>query len=170
MRSWARAGARIGSSCTNCIRCSASFKVVGGNKLCDTRSRRRWSGVIGIKRSYRTLHIGNAVMIPCRSGEWRSLLPSGNTQNSVDASTRRVLRLVVDCQATKEIAYVDRDMWEKIVLNLVSNAFKFTFEGEISVAVTQVGHSAELRVHDTGVGIPPEEISHLFDRFHRVPN
>ena len=86
------------------------------------------------------------------------------------ATERAGLRLVVDCQATKEIAYVDRDMWEKIVLNLVSNAFKFTFEGEISVAVTQVGHSAELRVHDTGVGIPPEELSHLFDRFHRVPN
>jgi len=61
-------------------------------------------------------------------------------------------------------------MWEKIVLNLVSNAFKFTFEGEISVVLNQVGHSAELRVRDTGVGIPPEEIPHLFDRFHRVPN
>lgn len=86
------------------------------------------------------------------------------------ATERAGLGLVVDCRQTKEIAYVDRDMWEKIVLNLVSNAFKFTFDGEIEVALNQVGNSAELRVCDTGVGIPPEEIPRLFDRFHRVPN
>jgi signal transduction histidine kinase len=86
------------------------------------------------------------------------------------ATERAGLELVVDCQPTKEVAYVDRDMWEKIVLNLVSNAFKFTFEGKISVSLTQVDHVAELRIRDTGVGIPPEEIPNLFDRFHRVPN
>jgi signal transduction histidine kinase/PAS domain-containing protein len=86
------------------------------------------------------------------------------------ATERAGLGLVVNCQTTKDIAYVDRDMWEKIVLNLVSNAFKFTFEGEIEVSLSQVDHSAELRVRDTGVGIPPEEMPHLFDRFHRVPN
>ncbi|HLZ40769.1 MAG TPA: response regulator [Candidatus Sulfotelmatobacter sp.] len=86
------------------------------------------------------------------------------------ATERAGLRLVVQCQPTQEVAYVDRDMWEKIVLNLVSNAFKFTFEGEIEVTLTQVGRAAELRVRDTGVGIPPEEIPHLFDRFHRVPS
>jgi signal transduction histidine kinase/CheY-like chemotaxis protein len=86
------------------------------------------------------------------------------------ATERAGLGLVVDCRQTKEIAYVDRDMWEKIVLNLVSNAFKFTFDGEIEVTLNQVGNSAELRVCDTGVGIPPEEIPRLFDRFHRVPN
>ena len=86
------------------------------------------------------------------------------------ATDRACLRLIVDCGPTTEVAYVDRDMWEKIVLNLVSNAFKFTFEGEIAVSLAQIGHSVELRVRDTGVGIPPEEIPHLFDRFHRVPN
>lgn len=86
------------------------------------------------------------------------------------ATERAGLQLVVDCQRTREVAYIDRDMWEKIVLNLVSNAFKFTFEGEIEVSLTQVGHAAELRVRDTGVGVPPEEMPRLFDRFHRVPN
>src|ERR1700761_4862092 len=61
-------------------------------------------------------------------------------------------------------------MWEKIVLNLISNAFKFTFEGQISVQLRQVGENAELRVADTGVGIPEEEIPNLFLRFHRIPN
>jgi PAS domain S-box-containing protein len=86
------------------------------------------------------------------------------------ATERAGLKLVVDCQPLYELAYVDRDMWEKVVLNLISNAFKFTFEGEISVSLEQVGSSAELHVRDTGVGIPAAEIPKLFDRFHRVPN
>ena len=59
-------------------------------------------------------------------------------------------------------------MWEKIVLNLLSNAFKFTFEGGIDVALRADGDRAVLRVKDTGVGIPPEELPRLFERFHRV--
>jgi len=86
------------------------------------------------------------------------------------ATDRAGLKLVVECHALHELAYVDRDMWEKIVLNLISNAFKFTFEGEITVSLEQVGHLAELHVRDTGVGIPATEIPNLFDRFHRVPN
>ena len=71
-----------------------------------------------------------------------------------------------------EAVYVDRDMWEKIVLNLLSNAFKFTLEGEIDVrletaVVSGVG-SARLTVRDTGVGIPSEELPHMFERFHRI--
>jgi signal transduction histidine kinase/CheY-like chemotaxis protein len=86
------------------------------------------------------------------------------------ATDRAGIGLVVNCKPTEEPAYLDRDMWEKIVLNLVSNAFKFTFDGEIEVSVRQVGRNAELCVRDTGVGIPAEEIPRLFDRFHRVPN
>jgi PAS domain S-box-containing protein len=67
-----------------------------------------------------------------------------------------------------EPAYVDREMWEKIVLNLLSNAFKFTFEGEIEVCLTESDGAALLTVKDTGTGIPPAELPHLFERFHRV--
>jgi PAS domain S-box-containing protein len=86
------------------------------------------------------------------------------------ATERAGLKLVVNCPPLIDLAYVDRDMWEKIVLNLISNAFKFTFEGAITVTLKQIGHSAELHVQDTGVGIPATEIPNLFDRFHRVPN
>src|SRR5579872_3458893 len=86
------------------------------------------------------------------------------------ATDKAGLQLVVDCPRLDEPVYVDRDMWEKIVLNLISNAFKFTFDGEIVVSLARVGDFAELRVRDTGVGIPPEEIPRLFERFHRVPN
>jgi signal transduction histidine kinase/PAS domain-containing protein len=86
------------------------------------------------------------------------------------ATDKARLRLIVDCSDLGEPVYVDRDMWEKVVLNLISNAFKFTFEGEIAVSVHRVGNMAELRVRDTGVGIPAEAIPKLFERFNRVPN
>jgi signal transduction histidine kinase len=59
-------------------------------------------------------------------------------------------------------------MWEKIVFNLLSNAFKFTFEGGIKISLKENGDRVELAVSDTGTGIPQDELQHLFERFHRV--
>jgi PAS domain S-box-containing protein len=84
------------------------------------------------------------------------------------AIERAGLRLIIDCPPINEPVYVDREMWEKIVLNLLSNAFKFTFTGEIEVTLRQVGETTELAVRDTGVGIPASELPHIFERFHRV--
>ena len=84
------------------------------------------------------------------------------------AIERAGMELVVDCQPLWEPAYVDRDMWEKIVLNLISNAFKYTLEGRIVVTLRQNGPSIALDVTDTGVGIPEPELAHVFERFHRV--
>jgi PAS domain S-box-containing protein len=86
------------------------------------------------------------------------------------ATEKAGLELRLDCPRLGEPAFVDRDMWEKIVLNLISNAFKFTLTGEIAVSLAHVGNTAELRVRDTGVGIPAKELPRLFDRFHRVPD
>ena len=85
------------------------------------------------------------------------------------ATERAGLRLVVDCPPLPAPVFVDRDMWEKIVLNLVSNAVKFTFDGEIRVRVRAVDGAARLDVTDSGIGIVPEELPHVFERFHRVP-
>jgi signal transduction histidine kinase len=79
------------------------------------------------------------------------------------------LRLIVDCPPLPKPVYVDRSMWEKIVLNLLSNAFKFTFEGEIAVRLHPAdGNRVMLQIGDTGTGIPPEELPHLFERFYQV--
>ncbi len=109
------------------------------------------------------------------------------------ATDRAGLRLSVDCPPSSEPVYVDRDMWEKIVLNLLSNAFKFTFEGVIEVSLKEHAEKDVVRagddgdasalaephalrtarhviftVRDTGVGIPAQEMPRLFERFHRV--
>jgi len=86
------------------------------------------------------------------------------------AVERAGLRLVVDCPPLPHPVYVDRDMWEKIVLNLVSNAFKFTLEGEIRVALRAQGDLVHLTVSDTGTGIPSAELPYVFERFRRVQN
>ena len=84
------------------------------------------------------------------------------------ATERAGIKLVIDCAPLPEPAFIDREMWEKIVLNLISNAFKFTFQGEIEVRmVAKEGH-AELSVRDTGTGIAEHEIAHVFERFRRV--
>ena len=78
------------------------------------------------------------------------------------------LTLRIFCVPPPSSVYVDREMWEKIVFNLLSNAFKFTFEGEITVTLQESGGKVKLEVSDTGTGIPIAELPHLFERFHRV--
>ncbi len=107
-----------------------------------------------------------ANFVPIDLAPWTAELVS----NFRSATDRAGLGLIVNCPSLPEPVYVDRDMWEKIVLNLVSNAFKFTFEGAITVSLlpSRDGEKIELTVRDTGTGIPPEELPRLFERFHRV--
>jgi signal transduction histidine kinase/FixJ family two-component response regulator len=89
--------------------------------------------------------------------------------SSFDSLCERAgLKLTVECEALPQSVYVDRDMWEKIVLNLLSNAFKFTFDGGINIRLRDIAGRVELSVSDTGVGIPASELPHVFERFHRV--
>jgi PAS domain S-box-containing protein len=78
------------------------------------------------------------------------------------------LALMVDCPPLPHPVYVDREMWEKVVLNLLSNAFKYTFEGVITVRLDAEPEQVELSIEDTGTGIPEHELPLLFERFHRV--
>ncbi len=80
------------------------------------------------------------------------------------------MSLIVDCPPLPEAIYVDRQMWEKIVLNLLSNAFKFTLNGSIAVKMTWEKSQVKLSIVDTGVGISPADLPNLFKRFHRVEN
>jgi PAS domain S-box-containing protein len=90
--------------------------------------------------------------------------------NFESATEKAGLALTIDCKPLPSAVHVDRDMWEKIVLNLISNAFKFTFEGGIAITLQAApgGEAAALTIRDTGVGVPEAELPRLFERFHRV--
>ncbi len=95
-------------------------------------------------------------------------LTSDLASNFRSACEKAGLELVVDCSVLSEPVYVDAEMWEKIVFNLISNAFKFTLKGRIEITLRQSDRHAELVVRDTGVGIPGDQMPRLFERFHRV--
>ncbi|MFV2117111.1 SpoIIE family protein phosphatase [Streptomyces sp. Act-28] len=86
------------------------------------------------------------------------------------AIDRAGLAFDVDCASVGEPVFVDRGMWEKVMLNLLSNALKFTFDGSIRVAVRREGGQAVVTVADTGIGVPQAEVPRLFERFHRIEN
>jgi len=86
------------------------------------------------------------------------------------AIDRASLAFEVDCRPLPEPVYLDRGLWEKVVLNLLSNALKFTFDGSICIAVHAEDGQAVVTVADTGIGVPAHEIPRLFERFHRIEN
>jgi PAS domain S-box-containing protein len=90
---------------------------------------------------------------------------AGNFRSAIEKAG---LRFVVNCPPLSRPVYVDHDMWGTVVLNLLSNAFKFTLEGEVRVSLRETGRGAELEITDTGIGIPAHEMPRLFERFHRV--
>ncbi|NOK12885.1 ATP-binding protein [Corallococcus exercitus] len=85
------------------------------------------------------------------------------------AMERAGLKLTVDCPPLSQPVYVAPDLWEQIVLNLISNAFKFTLQGGVTLRLRESGQRVTLEVEDTGSGIPAHELPRLFERFHRVP-
>ncbi|WP_127502704.1 SpoIIE family protein phosphatase [Actinoplanes solisilvae] len=86
------------------------------------------------------------------------------------AIERAGLRFEVDCPPLAAPVHVDRGMWEKIILNLLSNALKFTFTGGVRISVRPDGDAAQVTVSDTGVGVAADEMPRLFERFHRIEN
>lgn len=95
-------------------------------------------------------------------------LTSALASNFRSLCERAGLSLVVDCPPLPEPVHVDRELWEKMVLNLISNAYKYTLHGEVGVRLRASGRMVEMVVHDTGIGIAASEIPKIFDRFARV--
>ncbi len=97
-----------------------------------------------------------------------SRLTAGLASNFRSSVEKAGIKLTVDCPPLSGEISVDREMWEKIVLNLVSNAFKFTFGGKIEIRLRENENSAVLQVSDTGTGISESDLPRIFERFHRV--
>lgn len=93
---------------------------------------------------------------------------AGLASNFRSAIEKAGMKLIVTTPKLSGEVYVDREMWEKIILNLLSNAFKFTFEGEIEVSLKEDATHVTLQVKDTGEGIPEKDLPGIFERFKRV--
>nr|WP_085553261.1 ATP-binding protein [Azospirillum agricola] len=78
------------------------------------------------------------------------------------------LRFEVACGPLSRTVAIDRDMWEKIILNLLSNALKHTLTGGIAVRLTASPEGVALAVSDTGTGVAAEDQERIFERFHRI--
>lgn len=89
--------------------------------------------------------------------------------NFESAMKKAGLDFHVVCPPLSQPVFVDRGAWEKIILNLLSNALKFTLQGRVSLEVSQDAEGVEVRVRDSGVGISSEALSRVFERFYRAP-
>ena len=97
----------------------------------------------------------------------------GLVQSFASLAERRHITLQYHAEDETLLLYFDADKLEKVISNLLSNAFKFTpAGGRIRVDVRDVedekGQAVGIRVQDTGPGIPAEELPYIFDRFHQV--
>lgn len=79
------------------------------------------------------------------------------------------LQLGVDCP-DNAIVYVDEALLERVVVNLLSNALKYTDEGRVEVRVTEESDTCVLAIRDTGKGIPANELEHIFEEFYQLSN
>ena len=78
------------------------------------------------------------------------------------------LKTSLDSGIHKANLYIDREQFDKILYNLLSNALKFTKQGHIEVSTTIKEDSFCLEVSDTGVGIKQDQLPHIFDRFRQA--
>lgn len=80
------------------------------------------------------------------------------------------VELIVQCDVDQfvEPFYLEMEMWEKVMFNLIGNAFKYCLAGTITVSIHYSKDFAIVSVQDTGCGIPKNELNKIFDRFHRV--
>ena len=97
-----------------------------------------------------------------------SALTAGLAETFRPALERAGLAFWHDCGDGIE-AHLDPDMLERIVLNLLANAMKYTPEGSVGLRVRRADDVVEIAVTDTGVGIHPDDVDRAFARFERLP-
>jgi signal transduction histidine kinase/DNA-binding response OmpR family regulator len=129
------------------------------------------------RNGYRLLRLVNSLLdfsrveagqaAPVLAAADQGALTAGIASSFTDVCQMAGVDLVLDCAPAR--ASVDPGMWETIVLNLVSNAFKHTVSGSITVRTGQQGAGGSfVSVTDTGTGIAAADLPHLFDRFYRA--
>lgn len=92
----------------------------------------------------------------------------GASDGAIDATSKGAGSI----KMVKPLFYVqaDPERLREVITNLFDNAIKYTDQGKISIGLTGDTELVQFYIHDTGAGIPPEDIPHLFQKFYRVDN
>jgi two-component system sensor histidine kinase NblS len=107
--------------------------------------------------------------------EWQEMAPLLNLtlQSMKVLAQQKNLTLTSAIESQLPKVYINADSIERVLRNLISNAIKYTPEGgriKCRVELSQQGDWVEVSVEDNGIGIPPEHLPNIFDRFYRVEN
>ncbi|MFZ0035676.1 MAG: PAS domain S-box protein [Sedimentisphaerales bacterium] len=84
------------------------------------------------------------------------------------SAKKKGLDILLELDGNPPKAKFDRDKITQVLTNLVNNSIKFTEKGQVTVGVQQRDEELVIRVKDTGMGIPKDELTKIFDRFYRV--
>ena len=86
-------------------------------------------------------------------------------------ANQRNITFSIEHESDYLIAWIDRTQFDKVISNLLSNAFKYTYDGgEIKIKLKETCQNLEIEIIDNGIGIKNSEINHLFDRFYQGKN
>ncbi len=85
-----------------------------------------------------------------------------------DVTERKGIKLGYVRESEIPILYLDVEKIERVLMNLLRNAIKFTEQGSITVRTARKNHTVTIEVEDTGIGIPKDHLPHIFKRFQQV--